>query len=169
MAMGAQVALTAAIIAFRAPIASAFVDDPRVHEHTVRLLPFTTAYSFLATAVSGFSQQLLFGLGARLRFPAALNFVSFFAVGLPVGALFGFHGLEERGIWLGLIVAMLIALVGQYLYLLLAIDWEVAAKKARERALVDAKATGTPGPGAAAGESDAQRLATADSATEMAL
>jgi multidrug resistance protein, MATE family len=160
MAMALQAVLTCLIISFRDCIASAFVEDPIVHEHTVRLLPYTTAYSFLATAVSGFSQQLLFALGTRLRLPAALNFFAFFAVGLPAGALLGFNGLEERGIWLGLIVALLIALTGQYAYLLLGIDWEVAAKQAQERALADTKATGT------CGESDKQGLAMADSAKQ---
>lgn len=162
MAMSVQVLLATGIMSFRGRIASAFVDDPVVHAHTVALLPYTTAYSFLATAVSGWSQQILFGLGARLRFPAALNFLAFFAVGLPAGALFGYHGLEERGIWLGLLVALLLALVGQYAYLLLTTDWQVAATKARERALGDIKATTTGG-----GESEGRGLAAADSAIEV--
>ena len=200
MAIGIQVVLTTAILAYRAPIASAFVDDPVVLEHVVLLLPFTTAYSFLATSVSvrqnrtreatsfflaalwvacprspvlprltpppqGFSQQLLFGLGEPLAIPAALNFVAFFLVGLPLGSLFAYQGgLDERGIWLGLVVAMAVALVGQYLFLFATVDWAAAAKRARERSLGAAGASAT----ATRSESDGRGLAAADSASTAA-
>ena len=178
MAMSAQVALSAAVLTFRWQIAEAFVEDPLVLEHVVALLPYTTAYSFLATAVSGFSQQLLFGLGAPLHLPAVVNLFSFFAVGMPVGTLLAYRGgLAERGIWLGLIIAMLIALVGQYAYLAIAVDWGEAANRARARALgeespqrcgaqptsCNSAASGTGG-----GESAGRGLAAADSAAEAA-
>jgi len=137
LALAVQLALTTAILSQRDLVASAFVDDTEVHAHIVQLMPYTTAYSFLSTSVSGFSQQLLFGVGARLFIPAVLNLVAFFIIGLPLGALLGLKGgLEERGIWLGLIIAMLLALVGQFTYLALAVDWEAAAESAREKAFV---------------------------------
>ena len=74
--------------------------------------------------------------------------------------MFGFGGLEERGIWLGLIVAMLIALVGQWAFVLLAIDWEEASKQARERAQLDEKGiTASDGRGLAAADSAAESQA----------
>lgn len=162
MAMLAQLALTIAILSLRHPIAAAFVDDVHVRQHVVELLPYTTSYSFLATSVSGFSQQILFALGVRLRFPATLNFVAFFVVGLPLGALLAYPGgLAERGLWLGLNVAMLLALCGQYAYLT-SIDWQQAATKARERALGDA---GTTTEGSGGAESDGRGLAAADAAS----
>lgn len=38
---------------------------------------------------------------------------------------------------------MILALIGQYAYLYVAIDWHAAAQKARQRALSDASATTT--------------------------
>lgn len=34
---------------------------------------------------------MLFGLGARLQVPAAINFVSFFCIGIPVGAALAYQ------------------------------------------------------------------------------
>jgi MATE family multidrug resistance protein len=162
MAMAVQATVSATLISLRSPIVGAFVDDPDVRAHAIALLPYTTTYSFLATAVSGFSQQLLFAVGAKLAFPATLNLFAFFAVGVPVGALLGYQGgLEERGIWLGLVLAMLVAFVGQYAYIFKVVDWDAASKRARERALQEGTGEGA--------ESDGRGLAAADSAgKEMA-
>jgi len=144
MAMAITLVEAVVLLSLRDPIAAAFVDDAEVRAHVARLLPYTTLYSCLATCVSGFSQQILFGVGARLRVAATINLVAFFGVGLPLGTLLAFHAsMDEEGIWLGLVVAMILALIGQYAYLYVAIDWHAAAQKARQRALSDASATTT--------------------------
>ena len=122
------------------------------------------AASFFATLAPGWSQQLLFGLGARLRVPAALNVVAFFGVGLPVGAALAYGGgLAERGIWMGLLLAMQLVVVGQYTYLMRTTNWEQAARRARERALAKDKKPDDAN-ARAADESDGRGLAAADSA-----
>lgn len=132
---------------------------PQVRDRAVQLMPWTTLYSVLATLAPGWSQQTLFGIGAPLRLPAAINFACFFGVGLPLGAWLAFPGgFEERGLWMGLVAAMGLIIAGQYTYIFCTVNWAQAAERARERALKrDAD-------GAAAAESDGRGLAAADSA-----
>ena len=169
MQVSIQCSLVAFLLTFRTQIASLFVDDPEVLAHATSLMRLTTVYSFFATMAPGWSQQLLFGLGAKLTFPAAWNVVCFFVVGLPVGSFLGYSkGLAEEGIWMGLLLAMILIVIGQYAYLAVTTDWALASRKARERALVQGKG----GAGAGAGwssdlandESDGRGLAMADSA-----
>eukprot|EP00966_Prymnesium_polylepis_P211285 4892684-Prymnesium_polylepis.2 len=137
-------------------------------------MPFTTAYSVLASLSCGWSHQVLFGLGAPLRVPALINLGAFFGVGLPVGSLLAYQAhLGVHGLWMGLVLAVGLIVVGQYAYIGLRIDWLEAAKTARERAL--AKDQAAPASGSSSGhgeggaphlrdESDGQGLAAADSA-----
>ena len=136
MASGTQALNAILILTHRDAIAALFVHDESVRTHVYELMPYTTAYSILATMAAGWSQQLLFGLGARLRVPAAINFVSFFGVGIPAGSALAFDaGLAERGLWTGLVIAMALVTLGQYFYIFVFTDWDVASKKARDRAL----------------------------------
>ena len=67
---------------------------------------------------------MLFGLGADLRLPALINFVSFLLIGIPSGAALAYSShLGAEGIWAGLLLAMSLIVIGQYSYLLGVIDW----------------------------------------------
>ena len=155
------VSLATLILCFRERIGSLFVDDEEIIWHLTRLMPITTVYSVLASLAPGWSQQVLFGLGARLRIPAAINFVSFFVVGLPVGSLLAYQtDLGAPGLWLGLVLAMVLIIAGQYTYIATTIDWADAARVARERALGKDKG----GANCQHAETDVQGLAAADSA-----
>ena len=157
--MAYQVLLATLILLLRAPIAALFVEDPLVLAQTTALMPITTAYSVLATLAPGWSQQLLFGLGDNLRLPAGLNFVSFFCIGVPTGSVLAFAGgLGARGLWAGLVGAMVIIVVGQYTYIATTTDWPAAAERARTRALENDR------PKTAVAESDTRGLVVADSA-----
>ena len=161
MAAGVQLVSATLILSFRRPIASFFVEDGEVLTHVSELMPITTAYSMLATMVSGFSHQLQFGLGANLQVPAAINFTCFFGIGVPLGAVFAYQaGLGVRGLWAGLILAMLLIIVGQYVHLYRTVDWQAASQRARERAAKDA--TG-------ADENEGRGLAAADAALPTGL
>ena len=84
----------------------------------------------------GWSQQLLFGLSAPLRIPAAGNVFAFYVLGLPLGAFLAYHrGMGARGTWAGLVVAVGAIVLVQYTFLYFTVDWAAAAKRARERAL----------------------------------
>ena len=128
------------VIVLRRPIARLFVDGgsdeaEAVLDVAASLIPITTTYSMLATLAPGWSQQVLFGLGARLRLPAAINFFAFYAVGIPGSAVLAYRfGLGVHGIWLGLVAAIALIVIGQYLYLALTVDWHVAARDAQLRA-----------------------------------
>ena len=88
----------------------------------------------LATLAPGWSQQILFGLGAALRLPAAINFVSFFGVGLPLGTVLAYTAhMGAKGLWVALDVAIALIVLGQCAHLYLTLDWTRAARAARER------------------------------------
>ena len=136
LAAGAQACLATVAGLSRSHLAAIFVDDAVVVGHVVRLMPYTIAYSVLATLACGWSQQLLFGLGAPLRWPALGNFVAFYALGLPLGTALAYHtDMGVRGMWAGLVAAVGAIVLMQYTYLLLTTDWAAAAVRARERAL----------------------------------
>jgi multidrug resistance protein, MATE family len=161
MAAGVQLVSATLILSFRRPIASFFVEDGEVLAHVSELMPITTAYSMLATMASGLSHQLQFGLGANLQVPAAINFTCFFGIGVPLGAVLAYQaGLGVRGLWAGLILAMLLIIIGQYVHLYRTVDWQAASQRARERAAKDA--TG-------ADENEGRGLAAADAALPTGL
>ena len=165
MALATQAVLASTILLSRARIAALFTDDEEVLAHTMLLMPITTSYSVISTLSCGWSQQLLFGLGAKLRVPALVNFLAFFGVGIPVGAVLAFHaGLGVRGVWAGLLLAVSMILTGQYSFLLATTDWHAAAKIAREKAANKESAAATTGDA----ESEMRGLAGADSAKDQA-
>lgn len=101
LVMGSSTAVACLFLAFRRPIASSFVvNDEPVAALTASLMPWTVLYSWLAAAGPGWSQQIFYGLGARLRVPATINFLSMYGVGVPVGALLAFRG--DLGVYLGI-------------------------------------------------------------------
>ncbi|KAL3932531.1 MAG: hypothetical protein SGPRY_000660 [Prymnesium sp.] len=157
------------IILNRKSVVALFVSDDEIISTATRLLPVTAVYSMLASLAPGWSSQILFGIGADLRIPALVNFVSFYGIGLPSGSLFAYQAhLAERGLWYGLIFAMMCIIVGQYAYIYFTIDWDQAADQAREKALKEDK-TYRIGEGGVCGlkrleRSDEIGLAMADSA-----
>ena len=79
---------------------------------------------------------MLFGLGARLRVPALINFGAFYLVGIPLGAALTYRAsMGVHGLWLGLDVAIGLVVVCQYVHLGRTVDWAEAARTARARAL----------------------------------
>lgn len=170
LAASCAACLGGVIVIMRRQIAAVFVDandagSAEVLEVTASLMPITTSYSILATLAAGWSQQVLFGLGARLHVPAALNFLAFYAFGIPGGALLCYRAeLGVHGIWLGLVGAIMLVIIGQYTFLGCTVDWAAAAAAARKKALCQ-------GPGgeqqvgpAQSSVSDGQGLASADGA-----
>ena len=161
MAFGTQALVASLVLGFRRPVARLFVEDEDVLTQTVALMPLTTSYSVLATLSCGWSQQLMFGMGAKLRVPAAINFLCFFGVGIPAGAALAYNTpMGVRGTWAGLLVAIVLIVVGQYSFLFVTTDWAAASKRARERALENCRSAATT----ADTESDTHGLAAADSA-----
>lgn len=165
--MGAST-LAAAVISLRQRLATLIVDDPDINAVVSGLIPFTSTYSMIASLGPGWSQQLLFGLGVRLRVPAVINFVSLFIIGLPSGSLLAYQAhLGVHGLWSGLILAIACIVVGQSTFIHLAVDWAQTASIARQKAL-EKDAHSSTGNGRFTGEqgedNDAIGLANADSA-----
>jgi MATE family multidrug resistance protein len=146
------------LLRLRFSIATFFVDDDTVVEQVVALMPFTICYSFLATLAPGWSQQIFIGVGASLRVPAAINLLSFYAIGIPVGSALAFSaGWGVHGLWGGLVLGMVSIILLQYTFLGCSLNWHAAARLAREKAFERTVRTGTS-------ESDSQGLRVADSA-----
>ena len=83
-----------------------------------------------------FAHQTIFGLGVPLRLPAALNFLSFWVVAIPIGAVIAARGgLGLLGLWLGLDLGMLLLVCGVLTSL------AAASQAAAERAAGGRKAT----------------------------
>ena len=146
-----SITLAVVVVSNRRRIATFFVEGESeeaaaVLETTVSLMPVTTLYSVLATLAPGWSQQVLFGLGADLRAPATLNIFAFFAVGVPGGSLLAYRfGMGVQGIWLGLVAAIGLVVVGQHAHLARTTDWPEMARVARARALQREGAEATEG------------------------
>ena len=126
----------------------------------------------LATLAPGWSQQVLYGLGTSLHVPALLNLASFVLVGLPLGTILAYQlDLGARGLWLGLLLAMLLVIFGQYAHIYRTINWVEAARLARERSLATeqhgtAEASTPSGERADQQDEEGRGLAGADSAKE---
>jgi len=136
--MAASVGLLFASAAhhLRHEIAMLFVEDDAVLDEIVQLMPYTIAYSFLATLGPGWSQQVLIGIGGSLRVPAAINFISFAVVGLPLGTVLAYKlDMQVHGLWLGLVIAMCCIDAGHVVYGCLTVDWDEAARQAVQKAL----------------------------------
>lgn len=99
-------ALTATLfLAFPAPLTSIFTTDPGVSAIVLVLLPFAAAFA-LFDGIQATTFGVLRGAGDT-RFPAMINLVGYWCVGMPMGAWLAFwQGWEERGIWAGLVISL---------------------------------------------------------------
>ena len=102
-----------------------------------------TALFQLSDAVNGAVQGAFRGSG-QLALGAKLNFVGYYVVGLPLGALFAFKfGLGLIGLWLGMTVGLACICVAG-LVILYNTNWEQMSEDAKDRVL--AKASYSPHP-----------------------
>lgn len=124
------------LLAVRTPMARIFSIDGAVMRETSALMPFTILYAALAALSTGWAQQVQFGLGVGLVPAACINIVSFYLIGIPLGAWLAYSsGWGVRGLWTGLDIAMALLTVGQYSHMVSSVDWGLAARKARAKVL----------------------------------
>ena len=99
-------------------------------------MPFVAAYILGDTLGPGWAHQVLWSIGVGLRRPAALNFGSFWLVGVPLGYTLAFHhGKRLAGLWTGLATGMWLHGGGLVLYCLCGgIRWARAVEGAEKRA-----------------------------------
>ena len=95
---------------------------------------FVTALFQLSDGVNGAVQGSFRGLG-KLALGAKLNFVGYYVVGLPLGALFAFtYGMGLIGLWLGMTVGLACICVAGGV-LLYNTNWEKMSQEAKDRIL----------------------------------
>jgi len=116
--------------------ATLFTDDLAVSDMTSEVMPFVAAYIFLDALGPGALTSILRGMGV-VKVPAIITFVSFYLIGLPVGLwrTFGQPHLGIRGLWGGLVLAMLIMVSALLTYLYVFVDWRRTAQLALERCI----------------------------------
>lgn len=92
-------------------LASCFTTDPAVITLTVSLLVIVGIFQ-LFDCLQVASSSMLRGLHVT-RMPAAMVFIAYWLVGLPVAALLGWQGgMAARGVWWGLAAGLFVASIG---------------------------------------------------------
>jgi MATE family multidrug resistance protein len=94
--------------------AKAFNDDMDVVRLTAEVMPYVALFQ-IADGLNGSCGGALRGMG-RQHVGAAVNIISYYAIGLPVGIHLAFHGWGLAGLWFGNCLA---------LYLVGVIEWAV--------------------------------------------
>jgi len=93
---------------FGTDLAALFISDPEVIALTASLLVIVGIFQLFDSLQVG-SSAMLRGLG-DVKIPALMGFISYWMVGLPVGAGFAFGlGWQATGVWWGLAAGLLIA------------------------------------------------------------
>ena len=133
-----SLALAITIVAFRSSWARMFTSDEAIVALTAEVLPCIAWYVFFDGMGSGVLNKILTGMG-MVRMPALANFLSFYAVGIPLGVLFAFHLHDERvdgvtGLWLGLDFGMTCMTMSLLIYLLKFVSWQEACDAAMAKA-----------------------------------
>jgi MATE family multidrug resistance protein len=104
------VAVTAAFLAFGRPIASCFIGDPQVISTATTLLVVAAVFQIF-DGNQVINSAALRGL-TDVKMPAAITFVAYWLVALPVGYLLGIRwGFGPAGIWSGLAAGLAAASV----------------------------------------------------------
>lgn len=118
-----------------------FTDDVRVIALTAQVMPYVAGYIFLDALGPGALTSLLRSMGL-VRVPATINFVSFYAVGIPLGVFLTFTDAGGRrglsGLWAGLLLGMFTMVACLLIYLLGVVDFGQAAADAQSAAAVAA-------------------------------
>merc|ERR1740121_346208 len=102
-----------------------FTSDEAVIHGVRALMPMTMVFCIL-DAQQALLSGILIGVGAQMV-AAPIIFVSYWAVGLPVGLCFGFGYLVDepyglRGLWVGMLVGVVCHVVSYSIYAL-RLDW----------------------------------------------
>ena len=110
MGLVLSLSIMAAFLAFGRPIASFFISEPRVVSIAATLLGVAAVFQVFDVG------QVIHSASLRsivdVRIPAAITFVAYWLVALPVGYALGIHTrLGPAGIWTGLAAGLALAAV----------------------------------------------------------
>ena len=142
VAMGLSGLLAAAnfalLVAFRHLWGTLFSSDPAVVDVVVTVLPLVALFQ-LPDVLAGSTGWLLRGAG-KPTVGAAINIVSYYIVGIPIGIGIAFWGprLGLQGLWVGLTLALTGAAILMSV-VILRMDWKAEGEMAATRAGLAAK------------------------------
>lgn len=115
-----------------------FSQDEEVVNLTAKVIPAVGAYIFLDNMGPGALVCILRSMNV-VTFPAIINFIAFYIVGIPFGLLltFGLRSLELgiTGLWTGLVVAMFTMVSSLLCFLVCRVNWDVVAEAAHNSAI----------------------------------
>lgn len=118
-------------LSFGNKLAYLFTSDERV-ANAISDLSFLLSFSVLLNSVYPVLSGVAVGAGMQGAV-AVVNFVCYYLIGIPLGALLGYMTtLEVKGIWIGLICGVLTQTI-TIVYMIWKTDWDEQVKKASER------------------------------------
>lgn len=119
------------LLASRSRIGHLFTTDDQVNGLVADIIPLIAIFQ-IADCLTGSAQGILRGSGLA-ALAAQANIISYYPIGLPLGMFLCFRkDMGIRGLWLGLVVALIInaSLDAFFVY---RVDWQHRASKAREQ------------------------------------
>ena len=131
LATACSLACATIIIVFRQSLPLLFTHDEDIADYCSQLLLIAAAFQ-LPDSINATVQGIFRGSG-RQNVGAVLNFVAYYVVGLPLGAVLAFAlGQGLRGLWIGVSVGLLVVSVTGGT-LIIQSDWKKLAKDAIRR------------------------------------
>ncbi|XP_044531544.1 multidrug and toxin extrusion protein 2-like [Gracilinanus agilis] len=131
---------------FKDMLGRIFTNDEEVNALVTWVMPVYIAFNLFESlcCVCG---AVLRGTG-KVVFGAAVNAVSYYAIGLPIGAVLVFVAkIGVRGLWLGMLVCAIMATITFIVYTA-RINWNLASEEAQKRAGLHQESESTsPSPG----------------------
>eukprot|EP00047_Mylnosiga_fluctuans_P017182 m.59411 g.59411 ORF g.59411 m.59411 type:complete len:597 (+) comp6961_c0_seq1:65-1855(+) len=126
---------TSLIFLTRPYLVGALVNDRGIRDMAVDVLFVICGFQIVDSMQVTFA-GVLRGCG-RQKTGATVNLLSYYALGLPLAYIFGFHlDLGMRGLWYGMCAAV-VTQVTCYIFNLLRQDWDEQARLAQERTKTD--------------------------------
>jgi MATE family multidrug resistance protein len=119
------------LLAFRTQLSSAYTSDPVMSNLVCKMIYLLAPFQ-VGIAINCAVQGIFKGTGQQ-DVVAKLNFVSYYAIGLPTGVLLSYHtSLGAISLWIGLTLGVYLVAIGGF-FLVSRIDWENLALEAQGR------------------------------------
>ncbi|CAI7654152.1 unnamed protein product [Penicillium pancosmium] len=118
------------LMSTRYQFAKLFNNDPQVVGLTAEVMPFVALFQ-IADGINGSCGGTLRGIG-RQHLGAAINIVSYYCYGIPLGIYLAFHGWGLKGLWMSNCSALWCAAILEWVFVAMT-DWEKEVRQAFKR------------------------------------
>ncbi|KAL0801746.1 hypothetical protein Bca101_056922 [Brassica carinata] len=131
IAVAEGIVVVTVLLSVRKVLGRAFSSDPKIIAYAASMIPIVACGNFLdglQCVLSGVAR----GCGWQ-KIGACINLGSYYLVGVPLGLVLGFHfHIGGRGLWLGIVTALAVQVLGLSLVTIFT-NWDKEAKKATNR------------------------------------